>query len=748
MKGIKMPNARNLPDRILLASILILVVGITNRALAESEWWPWRPDDDTGPSAIDMTGWLDKPAGCHGFLKIDNDRFLFEDGTPIKFWGTNHGNKGCAPDKETADFRAARYAKYGLNLIRLHKFTWHGNRAGIGHKDDSTKTEPAGQDRLDYYCARLRDKGIYFGWSHIYGHRLRPGDRGKVLAYDEVVNAGSAHLKGSSIGLVMFADDLQALNIQLTVNMLNHTNPYTHKRYADDPALAFIELQNEDDIFFPTTHQMVMQCPTYKKVFCELFSDWLKRKYGSQEKLVAAWGQRVLNAYPKFQTDESLDKRNIYPIAHAWYLGEGVQQEQKNKGTGKRLLDTARFLYETQNRFYSKFAKAIRGTGYQGPIVGSCWQAGSGIPHYYNLYSDALVGIIDRHNYFGGGTGHSLKPGRVNNASMLARPGSGLLSTGFQQVANRPFQISEWLSKLPNEWIAEGSPIIAVYGLGLNGWDGSCEFASRGKFTDKIAMPNVYNIDVPTQIGLYPSLARMVYRGDVTQGKISYAKKVHIPSLLDGRLGFTDTVAQSGDNKIFKGQTPDEVLALAAGRVVVDFTDKFKAATLPKLTGLVTDKTVISNTGQLKWNYDDKGYFTVDTPATKAVVGFAAGKTLKLGNVTITPQTDFAVILITAMEKDKTIADSRQILINAVGRAYNTDMKYNDDHTELLEVGQSPILLESIDADITIEKDGTPTIYPLDNDGRKTNTTIPIIDGTFSINGSKYKTIYYLLTYD
>jgi len=33
-------------------------------------------------------------------------------------------------------------------------------------------------------------------------------------------------------------------------------------------------------------------------------------------------------------------------------------------------------------------------------------------------------------------------------------------------------------------------------------------------------------------------------------------------------------------------------------------------------------------------------------------------------------------------------------------------------------------------------------------DGRKTNTIIPTEDKTFSINGAKYKTIYYLLQYD
>jgi hypothetical protein len=36
-----------------------------------------------------MSHWLHKPAGKHGFVQIEGDRFVFEDGTPIKFWGTN-----------------------------------------------------------------------------------------------------------------------------------------------------------------------------------------------------------------------------------------------------------------------------------------------------------------------------------------------------------------------------------------------------------------------------------------------------------------------------------------------------------------------------------------------------------------------------------------------------------------------------------------------------------------------------------
>ena len=121
------------------------------------------------------------------------------------------------------------------------------------------------------------------------------------------MNALGDHLRGSTVGLVMFAQDLQALSIEMTVNLLNHVNPHTGLRYADDPALAYVEFQNEDDIFFPTTQTAVLKCPAYKKLFCGQFGDWLRLKYGTHGALEEAWGKRAIDAYPEFQTGEHLD---------------------------------------------------------------------------------------------------------------------------------------------------------------------------------------------------------------------------------------------------------------------------------------------------------------------------------------------------------------------------------------------------------------------------------------------------------
>ena len=119
--------------------------------------------------------------------------------------------------------------------------------------------------------AKLKEHGVYYGLSHTYGYRIRPGNRGRYLAYDEI----AAGLNGNTYGLINFAEDVQDLLIESVIGALKHENPYTRQKWADDPALAYIELQNEDDIFFYTTENVLAQCPTYRKDLMRRFAEWL-----------------------------------------------------------------------------------------------------------------------------------------------------------------------------------------------------------------------------------------------------------------------------------------------------------------------------------------------------------------------------------------------------------------------------------------------------------------------------------------
>ena len=696
-----------------------------SKTLAGPDWFPFTPTNDTGPTVISMNDWLDKPAGKHGGVRRVGDRFQFEDATPVKFWGVNlsYGG-GCAPEKAAAEFTAARYAKYGASGVRLHKFSYPKGKMGIGDPDDATKMTPDGLDRLDYFAAQLKTSGVYFGWSHTYGFHVCPGNRGRLAAYDEI----EKNLKGNTYALINFAEDVQDLMIEMVVNLLKHRNPHTGLTYAQEPALSFIELQNEDDIFFYTSEKAFNACPTYRKLFTERFCDWLKAKYGSEENLKKAWADAL-------KGDESLPARNILPQTNPWFFGEDHLPGQKG-GARQRLLDTAAWLHELQNKFYGRFVKAIRDAGYQGPLCGSPWQAPAMAPHYYNLRSDYLVGYIDRHNYFGGGLFDS----------MLARPGSGYFSTGLQQVIDRPFGLSEWITVYPSLYSAEGVALIAVYGMGLQGWDASYEFQSqsaRRMFSDRVGWPpwGVWEADVPTQLGQYPALARMVLRGDVKESEVISVRRVSLEELASGAFGFSDKVVQQGDIKSFGGSVPAE--SLAAGRVVVAFTDKPQPSTFPDMAKYRQGAAITSATGQLAWDTAGQGCFTVNTAGTRAVVGFAGGRSFALGDVTIDVASPYASIFLTALDKGATLATGKSALVCAVARNCNTGFKYFVIDSKTIENGTAPILLEPVKATFALSGRKVAAVHVLDHDGRRTGRTLPVENGRFTIDGAKDKAIYY-----
>lgn len=526
--------------------------------------------------------------------------------------------------------------------------------------------------------------------------------------------------------MINVAPDLQDLLIETVVNLLQHKNPYTGKTYAQDPALAYIEMQNEDDIFFYSLEGQLNRAPTYKKQLIERFSDWLQKKYGSTDALKAAWGDAL--------GGQTLEAKNVDIQTNPWFFSED-NLPNKSGGEHQRLLDNAAFFHETQNAFYQKFSKAIRATGYQGPLVSSPWQAPSGLPQLYNLKSDAQVGYVDRHNYFGGGL----------NDTMLKEPGSGILSSGLQQVANRPFGFSEWVSVYPSLYSAEGPALIAAYGMGLQGWDASYEFQSSsgtGAFSDIVGkFPwGIWNADVPTQIGQYPILARMIARGDIKQGADIGVRRVSAQDLEKGKFDFSDKVTQAGDVKTFGGSVPAE--ALAAGRCVVDFTDHTAPSTLPDINQFRDGDGIKANNGALMWN-SKAGYFTINTAGSKGIVGFAGNRDLKLGSFKANIATPYASLLVTAAEKNADLTNCKSALISAVARGANSGATYFTLDQRMLENGKGPILMEPVKATLSFGNRKVAAVNILDADGKRTGRTLAVKNGEFVIDEAQDKTIYY-----
>ena len=210
---------------------------------------------------------------------------------------------------------------------------------------------------------------------------------------------------------------------------------------------------------------------------------------------------------------------------------------------------------------------------------------------------------------------------------MLRTAGSGMLSVGLQQVADRPFMLSEWIHVFPNEWGVEGPAILGAYGLGLQGWDVSYMFQNRdnGGFSDRIGR-DTWDVTAPQVLGVFPAVARQVLRGDVKEADLLAPLYVHVPSLAQGKLGFADrrfsSTTSRASTRTRSRPAPWPSPAAPSSSPTSTATRRPSTSAAFQQEGFLT-----SSTGQLAWKEagDTKlgGYFTINTPGTKAVVGFA-----------------------------------------------------------------------------------------------------------------------------
>ena len=711
----------------------LICLSFLNAAIAAEEvrWYPFTPKNTVSEgSPLDMREWhtipLKRPA-------IKGDR-LVSGRDEIVFWGTNNQYGALFPDKQDAEKKAAFYAKWGVNLLRLHKFGSH-SWAGIYQTNSTLALDKQKTDRFDYFVSQLRKHGISYTFSQNFKFFIGPQDGQNIPGFNEFKKG-----RNSYYGHVFLSKEIQDLYIRKVVEFIKRKNPYTGLYYYQDPALANVELLNETNAYWYTMMQVANSSPTLKKNFATRFSAWLKNKYQSNDKFKSAWKGSInfnRHCYP----GEDLNKNNIFPVGNPYIFSNDMTAHSQ------RLLDTAEFLHDVQNDFYGRFIKAVRETGYDGPFITSNWQAGDGVAHFYNLKSDAQFGIVDRHNYFGGQKDDNwqTRAGKLDNASMLSAPGSGYFSSAFQQVADRPFMLSEFNHRHPNEWAAEGLPIIGAYGMGLHGWDLSTIFGgiNQARFSTSMSERR-QDFTIPTVWCLFPAISRQVLRRDVKKGDVVSTRTITSKQLRTNTLDFKETVKQQHDVKVV---TSDKVpsAALAIGPVLVDFNEKSRP--VDQVHASLTNGKYISNTGELAWrpgaNSQD-GHIEINTDGTQAAVGFFRDYPVDLKNVQISTQTRFAVIYVTALSPDKTIENDDELLITVVARAQDRDAQWSADRNTLIRMGKGPIEMEAVTAQITFKKPMINAVVTLlDHDGMPTKRTVTFDGRTLGINGSEHKTMFY-----
>jgi hypothetical protein len=240
---------------------------------ASSPWFSFAPAGMVAVgSAVDASGLLvDHPGqdistliDARGHLQSRADgHFYFEKtGLRARFFGINFmvntifppfadapqqpGEYSGIVPSDAADRLATRLAQLGINVVRLHLMDdLYPRPVGIwdpNFPDDTLHFDPLQVRRLDYLIYRLKAHGIYCDLNLHVGRTFRSGDG--VADYD-LFPPLSYDKPATQFDSVMITRQQE-----YAADLLNHTNPYTGLRLADDPALAFVELSNEDSMMY------------------------------------------------------------------------------------------------------------------------------------------------------------------------------------------------------------------------------------------------------------------------------------------------------------------------------------------------------------------------------------------------------------------------------------------------------------------------------------------------------------------
>ena len=699
---------------------------------ASDEWFPVVFDDDrfSPKSVTDMSHLIEAPAGKHGFLKRIGADLKFEKADrPVKFWGCGANVASETYTKAQLTQRAKYLRKHGINMARQHPvFGMLGPLENGGFNAERA-------DRFDCWFAELKKHGIYSTWSVFYPLLIGPDDGYPPELFSELESRPGG-LRSTS-GLVNFERQLQDLQLKYLTALLNHRNPYTGLKYIDDPALAVIETHNEDCAFWHAPLNVLREgkkYPLHSQRLRKRWFEWVKAKYKSSDALRKAWD--------RMRPGDSASKGELELMA-AFHLG-GQGPLFEFEGQTRRAGDQIEFLTELQREFYGRREKELRNLGFKGVTVTTAWRSGGPAADPANLYCDTAADMIDRHNYFGGGAGgHGISLGKVSNGSHLPEPGSGLLAIGLYQVEDRPFCCTEWTQLPPNQWKAEAAPLIAFYGMGLQGWDASYHFCNgRIRIGDGWPGLSSYVTDTPHYIGQFPALAFAVYNRHIEEAPLVAARRIEKKQLFTGTDPLQQDFSGGGhDAKQLQGELATPREALAIGRVTVAFDGGKNAAVDLKKFWDEKNRTIRSATGQLLWHYR-RETITVSTPKTQGIIGRAGGQSYDLPGVFVDVKTPFVSLLFTPLD-NKALVDSTQILITALARDRQTGARYNNDGTQLEALGGPPLLLEPVQAKIQFKGTSAKTVNVLDGYGVPTGNTVAIDpDGAFHIDGT-HRAYYY-----
>ena len=701
--------------------------------------------------AMDMSSLLPAPAGRDGFVRSQGEHFVTDSGK-IRFNGVNLVGPANFPEYKAADRLAERLSRLGINCVRMHFFdvSEYGSnfmeapRPGIYNEDESSSGILVEErlDRLYYLVSALKRRGIYLNMNLHVGREFDERD-------------GFPKATWANRGLGFFYEPLLEKEKEYAKMLLGRVNPHTGLRLADDPCVAFVEINNENGLFSVWPCRHFDDDEKFPKVYRDAldarWNEWLEKRYrGDLAALERAWGWKP---QPFGQN----------PYVRCAAPGPAYPAAVTN--------DFYRFLADTDSAYFRNMREFLRkDIGVKSVITAT--QLDYCTPHTL-AESDAVdVHLYWTHPLYGEiPKGINIRKGPHRGVKWIARNQSILSSTRYEEpynedfvphratmrVKGKPFLVSETAAPYPNWYGAEFQPFIHALGafqdwggVILHSWNNDPDpeperttfFFSYAGRTDCVAhFPAVAAIYLRGDVR--PALERI----DVNDAKEDYFRRlfrithrhagVHSsPARITGGRFRSSEVFLRGLGVDLEGKSPEPKPISAAARLEMD-------------AGVYR-----SDTGEIVLDRSDCQHatFKVKTRNVKLFTGFTMPRKYDLGDgVTLSAglnRLGWCTVSLTSMNADGFKKGSR-ILLAATGMSHNGGARFTREkgaiwHSRDEDFGWSKTVTEGVSATIELPVPGA-VCRALDEDGEPVrDVPVKTVGGKSVIDlGPEFRTVWY-----
>ena len=545
-------------------------------------------------------------------------------------------------------------------------------------------------DRLDYFICKLKDVGIYSNLNLNVGRKYKKGD--DVPDYSLIWVAKAYTYIG---------ERLIFLQKDYAKQLLTHKNPYTGNRYCEEPAIATVEIVNENSMLEfwmrnwlrgelqegKTNYQLDFTS-FYEKQLTDLFNEWLP-------------GHRTQDEIGRLKQEAGVGPNALMPR---------LRRGDFAIASNLRFHTEAAFMIWIETRFLENMKTYLKSElGVQSLVLGTAdhtyW-----IPSQPMLNANESMDFLDAHVYWQ----HPAIWGRRNTPMVNDPDDSTIIKLSRSAMQGRPFTVSEVNHPNPNDFASEMIPFLSAYAA-FQDWDGIYFYTFEPKVGNEWD-PYVFDqFDIsldPVKMVQMKMGALLFLRGDVSAARENFNRSYSHEQVYETmRL-------PERERPYFTPGFPVTLPLIHGSRIRSLHAQPSAIEAFPTAA---MQPPYVSDTGELHWDpkHGENGVFTIDSPKTQALVGFLKQHPVETFHLQPQIANDFCAITLSSLT-DLPIRRSNSLLLTACSRWENTEVVWNDRHTLWEDWGHGPTRIEPVTGWLMLrELDGAVGVLltPLDGAG-------------------------------